>query len=253
MPNPTPLSAVVITFNEAANIAACLDSLRQVTDDIVVMDSFSTDQTASICQQKGVRFYQRAWEGYSAQKNAGNALAQHDWILSLDADERLSAELAAAIRATFSQPLQADAFDLRFQTHFGGKAIRFGGWNPEWHIRLFNKQKIGWNTDAVHEGLTIQPSHRVQQLKGYVLHFTVDTPAQFVAKTERYSSLFAERAMHQGKKTNWVKLWLSPVFRFVSEYFFKLGFLDGQEGLLIAKENARYTYLKYKKLREQQG
>jgi glycosyltransferase involved in cell wall biosynthesis len=245
------LSAVVITFNEAAKIADCIDSLKQVCNDIVVIDSFSTDATPQICQAKGVNFLQRAWTGYSDQKNYGNDHARHSWVLSLDADERLSPELVAEINQLFANgnTPQADVYDLRFLTHFCGKPIRHGGWNPESHIRLFNKEKIRWNADAVHEGLTLIHGHRIEQLKGYVWHFTVDTHEAFVAKTDRYSSLFAEKSVKAGKKASWFKIILSPIVRFMREYIVKMGFLDGWAGWFIAKENTRYTFLKYWKMR----
>jgi glycosyltransferase involved in cell wall biosynthesis len=245
----TPLSAVVITHNEEAKIGDCLDSLFQVTDDVVVVDSGSTDRTRELCLARGARFFARAWDGYPSQKNFGNAQARHDWIVSIDADERLSDELVASIRQTFAQPLGADAFRLKFATYFCGQPIRYGGWNPEWHVRIFDKTKIEWNRDAVHEGLTLAPHHRVAKLAGPVRHYTVDTLAAFYAKTERYSDLFAQRGRQLGKRASWFKLVVSPVFRLVAEYVFRLGFLDGRAGWAIARENARYTYLKYRKLR----
>jgi glycosyltransferase involved in cell wall biosynthesis len=244
----THLSAVVITHNSAAKLAPCLDSLREVTHDIVVVDSGSTDATRQICLDRHVRFYERAWTGYSDQKNYGNALAKHDWILSLDADERLSPELIESIREAFAQPLAVEAFDLRFRTHFAAKPIRFGGWNPESHVRLFDKRLIEWNSDAVHEGLTLRPEHQIGRLTGYVHHFTVDTPAELKAKTDRYSALYGQRAAQAGKQASWVKVWGSPVFRFLVDYVLKLGFLDGAAGWLIARESARYTHLKYRYL-----
>jgi hypothetical protein len=139
---------------------------------------------------------------------------------------------------------------LSFLTHFCGKPIRFGGWNPESHVRIFNKNLIEWNTDAVHEGLTLQAKHKIENLRGKVLHYTVDTPQAYMAKTDQYSNLFAKKSRSLGKKAGFWKIYLSPITRFLKEYCLKLGFLDGQAGLFIAKENARYTYLKYKKTKE---
>jgi glycosyltransferase involved in cell wall biosynthesis len=243
-----PLSAVIITVNQAHKIGRTIEAVKTLTDDIVVVDSGSTDDTREVARAAGARVYERAWTGYSEQKNFGNAHAQHDWILSIDDDEVISPELATSIREAFETTPAFDAFDLPFRTVFCGQMIRFGGWNPESHVRLFDRTKIQWNTDAVHEGLTLKPQHRICKLSGYVLHYTVDTPAQFAAKTDRYSTLFAEKGLKMGKKPNFVKLYLSPVFRFLREYIFKLGFLDGYYGWFIAKENARYTYLKYQKM-----
>ena len=242
------LSAVVITHNQARKIGRTLAALAILTDDIVVVDSFSTDKTADVARQHGARVFSRAWPGYSQQKNFGNAQALSNWIISVDDDEVLSDELIKNIQKAFLIKPDCEAFSLNFRTIFCGKLIRYGGWNPESHVRIFDKRQIEWNTDAVHEGLTLQPTHRIGKLKGDVFHYTVDTLPQFYAKTERYSTLFAEKSRRLGKKSGWVKQYLSPMIRFVREYIFKLGFLDGRYGFIIAKENARYTYLKYKQL-----
>jgi glycosyltransferase involved in cell wall biosynthesis len=243
-----PLSAVVITFNNAKKLAKCIEALRGVTDDIVVVDSFSTDNTAQICQEKNVRYFQKAWIGYSDQKNFGNEQAKNDWIVSIDDDEFISEVLAKNILEKFDKIPDFDAINLPFRTVFCGKLIRFGSMNPESHVRVFNKKLIHWNTEDVHEQLTIGSHHRIEQVNGYVFHHTVDTPEQFAQKTDRYAQLFAEKAKKMGKKSLWLKRFISPSFRFIREYFFKLGFLDGYYGWFIAKENARYTYLKYQYL-----
>ncbi len=242
------LSAVVITKNEEQKIGDCLDSLFKVTDDVVVVDSGSTDRTREICLAKGARFFTRDWDGYAGQKNFGNAQARHNWVVSIDADERLSDQLVASIEQAFASERPYDAYTLPFATYFCGQWIRFGGWNPEWHVRIFDKRVLQWNHDAVHEGLTLKPQHRIGKLTGQVQHYTVDTLADFYAKTEMYSTLFAERGQAAGTRSTWAKRLFSPVFRFVAEYFFRLGFLDGRAGYRIARENARYTYLKYLKL-----
>lgn len=250
-PELLPLSAVVITHNHADQLSTCLASLRQLTDDLVVVDSLSTDQTEAVCQAYGARYFRRPWPGYAEQKNFGNAQAHHAWILSLDDDEVLSPELAQVLREQFCPDPTADAYDLPFRTHFANQPIRFGGWNPEWHIRLFDKRRISWNTDAVHEGLTLRPEHRVERLRGgFIYHFTVNSLAQLRAKTERYSSLFAENKFRGGQSASPLKRWGSPAFRFITDYVLKGGFLDGRAGWFIAWESARYTYLKYRKLHE---
>lgn len=246
--NIPAISAVVITHNEEKRIALCLDALLRVTPDVVVVDSFSTDRTPDICQAKGVRFYQRTWTGYSDQKNYGNDLALSDWILTVDADEYLSSDLIEEIVETFKQKIEFDVCEIRIVSFFCGKRIRFGGWNPDFSRQIFNKRRIKWNNDTVHEGLTITPNHRIKRLRGHIEHFTVEKPEHYATKTELYSTLFAENAFRRGIRVPLVKAWLSALARFVSEYVLKLGFLDGIEGLYIAKENARYSYLKYRKL-----
>jgi glycosyltransferase involved in cell wall biosynthesis len=245
----TPLSVVIISRNQAQKIKATIASVKSLSDDIVVVvDASTTDGTQSVAGRMGARTFVESWKGYSAQKNFGNAQAKHDWVLSIDDDEVVSETLAESIKQSFSQNIDFDALDLPFRTVFCGKQIRFGGWNPESHIRIFNKKHIDWNADMVHEGLTITPNHRVLKLNGYVYHHTVDTLEAFYEKTDRYSQLFADKAIKKGKKAGIIKTYLSPVFRFIREYFFKFGFLDGYYGWVIAKENARYTYLKYKRI-----
>lgn len=247
----TPISAVVITLNEERRIAACIASLRQITTDIVVVDSGSTDRTRQICQAEGARFFYHPWKGYSAQKNFGNQQALHHWILSIDADERLSPELANVIRQHFATEPECHAFSLPFITNFCGKWIKHGGWYPQRHIRLFDKREIAWDDNFVHEGLCIKPEHRVVYLKGgHIEHYTVDSLAEAVVKTDKYSTLFAQKAFASGKKFSPLKMYLSPAFRFFSEFVLRMGFLDGKAGYYIARENTHYTYLKYRKLRD---
>jgi glycosyltransferase involved in cell wall biosynthesis len=244
-----PISAVIITKNQEQKIGRTIDALKKVADDVVVvLDLDSTDQTETIAIAKGARVFKKLWAGYSLQKNYGNEQAKHQWILSIDDDEVISDELAVSIKAAFVVEPCFDAFDLPFRTVFCGQLIKFGGWNPESHVRLFDKTKIEWNTDAVHEGLTLKPKHQIKKLSGYVYHYTVDSIEQFYTKTDRYSTLFAQKGASFGKKAPFYKIYFSPIFRFLSEYIFRLGFLDGRAGLIIAKDNARYTYLKYKKL-----
>jgi glycosyltransferase involved in cell wall biosynthesis len=244
-----PLSAVIITRNQATKIKATIAAAQNVCNDVVVIvDASSTDNTLEVAQRMGARTFVKNWKGYAQQKNFGNAQTKNDWILSIDDDEVISEILCKNIFEKFSQAIDFEALDLPFRTVFCGKLIRFGGWNPESHIRIFNKKRIEWNTDAVHEGLTIKPGDKVLKLSGYVYHYTVDTLAQFYKKTDRYSQLFADKTAKKGKKPNFIKIYVSPIFRFIREYVFKFGFLDGYFGWIIAKENARYTYLKYKKI-----
>jgi glycosyltransferase involved in cell wall biosynthesis len=245
---PLSLSVVIIARNEERRIGDCIDSIRALTNDIVVIDSGSTDRTCEICAEKGASVNHHAWEGYSQQKNFGNGLAKHDWILSLDADERVSPELADSIRREFANDPSCDAYTFRFRSFFEGKPVRFGAWNPDAHTRLFDRRKFSWNRDDVHEGLFGMSECRVGKLNGVVLHFTVESRAQLAAKTEHYTSLFAEKARREHKRISWRKVWLNPAWRFFRDYIARLGVLDGAAGWKIACEGARYTYLKYSKI-----
>ena len=245
MPIHLPLSVVIISLNEEERIGSCLASVRGLTNDVVLVDAESTDRTAEIASGFGARVFTRAWKGYSAQKNHGNDTAIHDWILSLDADEQVTPELAASIRAEFARGPRFDAYDLRFQNYFGGVRVRFGSWNPESHVRLFDRRKFEWNCDEVHEGLGELETTRVGTLRGRIRHDTVASHAQLAAKTQRYSALFADKLRRQRRHPAWWKVWLNPGFRFVRDYFFRAGMFDGRAGFAIAWEAARYTYLKY--------
>lgn len=242
MSNSAPVSAVVITYNAEAHIARVLDALLLLTDDVVVIDSFSTDTTPGLCRERPVRFFQRPWPGYGLQKNFGNQQARHRYVLSVDADEVIDEALRTGIAGALASPRPAAAYRLRRRSYFGEKPILHGGWNPEWQMRLFDKTCVRWNTDPVHETLVLPPDAPVSTLsQGYLHHFTVASEAEFVAKTEHYACLFRQ----QGRRGGSLKRLISPPFRFLKEYVLKGGFLDGREGYIIARENARYTWLKY--------
>ena len=244
--NPVPVSVVIIALNEEPRVGDCLDSVRGLTDDIVVVDAESRDRTGEICRAKDARVFQRRWTGFSDQKNFGNAQARHDWILSLDADERATPELVASIRREFAHGLPGrDACAIRFQNYFGGCQVRFGAWNPEWHVRLFDRRICDWNTDEVHEGLRGLEGCQFGRLEGCIRHLTVNSREELAAKTQRYSELFAEKLRRNGRVPGWVKVWLNPAWRFGRDFFLRLGILDGAVGWAIAWEAARYTHLKY--------
>lgn len=238
------ISAVVICRNEEKNILRCIRSLRPLCDDIIIVDSGSTDQTVQIAESEGAKVYHRNWTGYSDQKNYGNALARHDFIISIDADEELSEELRNNIRKEFSNPLHS-AYEFDFLTSWNDKFIRHGGWIPDAHIRLFDKTKIQWGSKGVHEELLLNglPSKKI---KGYVLHYTASNRSYYRSKMDRYAQEFASNKLKLGKRSPAWKKYISSGFRFFRDYILKRGFLEGQAGWEIAAEEARYTYLKYK-------
>lgn len=245
MPDPLTLSVVIIARNEEQRIGDCLASVCGLAGDIVVVDACSTDRTASIAAAAGARVLTRSWSGFSDQKNFGNDLARYDWVLSLDADERVSPELADQLRLLWARGATCDAYEIPFQNYFGATRVRFGAWNPESHVRLFDRRKLRWNSDEVHEGLRAAEGARFGFIEGCIRHCTVASRAQLATKTERYSRLFAEKLRRQQRHPAWWKVWLNPLFRFGRDYVFRGGFLDGRVGVVIAWESARYTHLKY--------
>jgi glycosyltransferase involved in cell wall biosynthesis len=243
------ISVVIITKNEAHIISNTLQSLQGVINDIIIVDSGSTDETVTICKQYNANVIETGWGGYGINKNKGIEAARHDWILSLDADEAIDAELQQNL---FNLKLADDneVFDIRFKNFFCNKWIRFGEWGFDRHIRLFNRKKVKWNNAAVHENLVFPDGIRVTKLKGNILHYTVQNRKEYDAKTNYYARMNAKKYVESGKKTSFFKQYFSPVFAFIQHYIFRLGFLDGKEGFIIAKTTARYTFLKYRYLKE---
>jgi len=243
MPN---LSAVIITHNESQNIARCLAALKKVTDDIVVVDAFSDDETVLICEKNGARVIQRKWEGYAKNKNYANDQAKHDWILSIDADEVLSDELILNIQQLQLQPHQV--YELDRINNFCGQWIKHSGWYPDWKVRIFNRNEVYWVGAFVHERLKYTANLKTQQLKGKLFHYSYKTLADHKQRIERYSQLAAEEMHSKGKQASFLKLYLSPVSRFLKTLILKRAFLDGKNGWIISRRNALLVYLKYKKL-----
>lgn len=239
------LSAVIITYNEARNIKRCIASLQDVADEIVVVDSFSTDATPSICKGMNVQFYQREWKGYSKQKNYGNGLASNDWILSIDADEALSEELKSAI---LSEKATGKGYNYSFHrlTNYCGKWIHHSGWYPDTKVKMFNRTKDDWQGE-VHEKPTVELS-TVKKLKGDLLHYSYHSVSDHVKRTDGYSTLGAKELFEKRKKASLLKLLFNPWLKFNKMYFIKLGFLDGMAGFTIALITAYGTFLKYIKL-----
>lgn len=244
-----PLSAVIITYNEERNIGRCLDSLAGIVDEIIVVDSFSTDATEAICREKEVKFVKQQWPGYGAQKNAGNKLASHDYILSLDADEVLSVNLKKSILACRETEMQT-AYAMNRLTNYCGHWIRHCGWYPDRKIRLFDRRKVQWNLELVHEELLMETGSSVGFLEGDLLHFSFHTKEDHLKQVEHYSSLVARQFFEKGKQASLIKMAISGPVRFLRDYFFRLGFLDGWAGYTVCRLSARAARLKYYKLRQ---
>lgn len=241
------ISAVIITYNEESNIGRCIESLQGVADEILVVDSFSTDATEKICRKYGVRFLQRKWDNYSLQKNFGNDQATNDYILSIDADEVISPELKCSILFV-KENLNADAYSFNRLTFYCGKPIRHCGWYPDCKIRLWNRRKARWQGE-VHEKLIFDTSFDTEKLSGDLLHFTFKTFLDHINKVNKYSEIAAYTALENNKSSSLCKLILKPIFKFWHIYLIKGGFLDGYAGFLISKMYALDAFLRISKMR----
>lgn len=241
------LAVVIITLNEERNIGRCIAAVQSIADEIIVLDAFSTDRTEEICRSYGVRFEQRAWEGYSASKNYGNSLVSSDYILSLDADEVLSEGLITEIAAQKKNGLTG-TWSVNRLTNYCGKWIRHSGWFPDIKPRLFPKEGSRWDGVYVHEVLISPPSPE-QVFEHVVEHYSYHSYADHRQRADKYSFLTAQKFHAAGKKAGPLKPWISAFGRFVTMYLLKLGFLDGWMGFKIASISAQSNVVKYKELR----
>lgn len=241
------ISAVVITKNEEQNIARCLQSLQNVVDEIVVVDSLSTDKTKEICLAYGARFIEQEWLGYGEQKNVGNRAASYDYILSLDADELLSARLQKAILEV-KQRWTHDAYSFNRLNVYCGKPIRHCGWYPDKRVRLWDRRKGEWDRAEVHEQLRLKSGSSVAQLSKDIIHFSYVSISDHIARIQRYSDLWVEKAAKRNKKVSLFKLFVTIPWRFFQSYIIRLGFLDGYSGLMVSSISAYSAYQNYAKL-----
>jgi glycosyltransferase involved in cell wall biosynthesis len=244
----TKLTAVLITFNEEKNIGRCLASLQGVCDEIVVMDSFSTDLTEEICRKEDVSFLQHKWLGYAGSKNLANEKASNNWILSIDADEALSPQLRDSILGV-KERLSNKFYSFNRITNYCGTWIRHSGWYPDTKIRIFNREKAHWE-GTLHEKLIFDQRIPVEILKGDLLHYSYYTPGDHERQIERYSTLAAQEMKTKGKKPWILKEIFLPISKFIETYIIKKGFLDGRAGFNISVMTAKATKLKYQKLRQ---
>lgn len=242
------LSVSIITFNEEKNIARCLDSVKEIANEIIVVDSHSTDHTENICKEYGVKFFKQTFLGYIEQKNYALDLCKHQWVLCLDADECLSEELVSSIRKLKQLAELADAYTMNRCTNFCGKWIKHGTWYPDRKLRLFNKQKGKWGGTNPHDTVVIQNNSKTVFLKGDILHYSYYTVEEVLAQQNKFTTIQAKALFRQGKRSNWFKLFFNPIVAFKSGYFLKLGFLDGADGFFIAWTVAYNTMVKYYKL-----
>ncbi len=243
----TNISAVIITKDEEMNIERCISSMRSVADEIVVVDSSSTDRTQEICESLGAIFIQHEFKGYGAQKKFAVSQAKNDWILSLDADEVMSEELAASIKALKDDNLSdiSTGYTFTRRNYYCGKLIRFYNFGYENKIRLFNRNQTNWSNNLVHEVVESKKLKQIEKLKGDLLHYTYNSVEQHEAKIANYGKLGAQEVTESGKSYNQLTIVLKTIYRFFSSYILKLGILDGYYGFKISQMDAKYVYMKY--------
>jgi glycosyltransferase involved in cell wall biosynthesis len=242
------ISATIITFNEEQNIEAALESLAWA-DEIIIVDSQSTDRTVEIARRFTDRIFIRAWPGYSAQKNFAAEQARYDWVFNLDADERVSPELAREIESLKNGPEpDAAGFEIPRATFYLGRWIKHSGWHPDFKLRLYNRNAGRWRGNFVHE--SVEVNGRVARLRGEILHYSVGNASEHHQRIDRYTTLAALESYSRSERPRFVSLMLAPMAAFIRSYFFKLGFLDGTAGLAIAYFAAYYVFLKKLKLWE---
>lgn len=241
-------SAVIITKNEVDNIARCIQSLLPVTEDILIIDSGSTDHTIEIAKGLGAKVIETKWLGYSETKNFGNKEAENDWIISIDADEVISESLQHTIKNL--SPQENTVYILNRMTNYCGKWIKYSGWFPDKKVRIFNKKEIYWQGEFVHETLHI-PSHYIQiELSGILEHYSYKSLDDHWERLNKYAELSAKEMFKKGKKANFIKLHIAPAYRFFRTLILKKGILDGKEGWIISSRNAYMVRKKYRLLQQ---
>ena len=242
------ISAVIITFNEEKRLEPALKSLAGLVSEIVVVDSFSNDNTVKLAKKYTNKVFQRKWTDYTDQKNYANTRTSFPWILSLDADERISTELRKEILEIKKEEPECDGFSIPRQVYYLGKWIRHSGWYPDRKLRLFRKDRARWEGEYVHERLVIEG--KIQKLSGSIHHFTYRNISEHLDRINKFSELGAQKLYANGKKCRWHHLVFVPFFRFVKSFFWRAGFLDGYPGFIVSVLNSYSIFLRYAKLRE---
>jgi len=240
------ISAVIITLNEEKNILRCLNSVEEVADEIVVVDSGSADDTVNIVRDFGAQLFETDWKGYGSAKNFGNLNAKNDFILSIDADEELSSELKKSILKIKSDP--KDSYSFNRLTNYCGKWIYHCGWYPDTKIRIFNRLEAKWSEDIVHESLVFNSPVNAKQLEGNLLHYPFDSISEHIQRVDFYSEKAALELVQENVKLVFTNLLTKPIFKFIQSYFIKLGFLDGFYGFCISSISAFDVLVRYAKV-----
>jgi glycosyltransferase involved in cell wall biosynthesis len=241
------LSVVIITFNEEQNIARCINSVKCLADEIIVLDSYSTDNTPEIARELGAFVYQEKFRGYIGQKNLAMRFASNDYILSLDADEVLDDVLVQSIMYE-KKTFEHRAYKMNRCTNFCGRYIRHGLWYPDQKIRLFDRRIGKWGGMNPHDRIELKDGFTSFHLKGDILHYSFNSIDDHVWQNNRLSSIAAASMYNKGKRSSWFRIMINPTWAFINGYFFRRGFLDGTDGFTIAINTAHQVFLKYTKL-----
>lgn len=241
------ISAVVIAFNEEKKIERCLRSLSEVADELIVVDSGSTDNTVLLAENCGAKVIYHPFKGHIEQKNFALQLASFQYILSLDADEELSAELIDSIKKE-KPSLHFDGFEMNRLNNFCGKWIRHCGWYPDKKLRFFLKEKAVWGGTNPHDKVIMKPNSKIAFLKGDILHYTIETISDHIKQIDFFTNISSQEYFNKGKRATIFHVLFSPLFKFVKMYFLKLGFLDGYYGFVLCINSAHSSFLKYTKL-----
>jgi glycosyltransferase involved in cell wall biosynthesis len=246
-----PVSAVLITLNEAQRLPAALASVS-FCDDVVVVDAGSSDGTLEIARAAGARVVVKApWPGFVAQRNLAAGQARHDWVLALDADERVTPALRAEIEALAAAGFECAGYRAPRVAHYLGRLVRRTDWYPDWQLRLFDRRRGAWQGGLVHESVRVDG--RVGRLRGEIEHYPYADIGDHVRRIERYTTLWSEQAQAAGRRAGWLELLGAPLWTFVRNYVLKGGALIGEAGLVISLLGAHYTFLKLAKLRERRA
>lgn len=239
------ISAAIITFNEEKNIERCLISLKDIVDEIVVVDSLSTDKTYEICSKYNVKFIKNPFPGHVEQKNKAMESTEFPYVLSLDADEELTPELRESI-SKVKENWNSDGYYFNRLNNYCGHWIRHSGWYPDQKLRLWDKRKGRWGGLNPHDKVIMDKGSKITHLKGDLKHYSYYTKDEFLERTRKYSIISGKSLYLQGKKPSYLKLFFSPVWRFIRGYIVGLGFLDGKDGLFITWELSKGVYHKYR-------
>lgn len=245
------LSSVIITLNEERNIGRCIESLAGIADEIIVVDSGSTDKTEAICRSFGVKYFHHTFEGYGEQKSFAVSNCSFEHILSLDADEALSLELKESI-FTLKNKWDKDGYSFNRLTNYCGKWIHHCGWYPDRKLRLFKKNKGKWSESKLHEKFILNEPENCESIKGDLLHFSYYSIEEHIRQVNKFTEIASKDAFKKGKGSSILKILFSPVLRFIRDYFILLGFLDGYYGFIICRISAHASFIKYVKLYELQ-